>query len=70
VSITRVGANRKYALGWDLAFGSKKQRTDAKSAGARAAKPARACGKKMTGKQAATKKVTKKSTRKATKKSR
>ena len=70
MSITRVGANRKYALGWDLAFGSKKQRTDAKSAGARAAKPARACGKKMTGKQAATKKVTKKSTRKATKKSR
>ncbi len=56
MSITRVGANRKYAMGWEQAFGGKKKGTDAQSAGARAAKPATASGKKTTGKQAATRK--------------
>ncbi len=34
MTITRVGTNKKYAIGWDSAFGGKKQ---TKAAGAKAA---------------------------------
>ena len=45
VTITRVGTNQKYAMGWDSAFGGKKAKT---SAAAKKASPKKKAAKKKS----------------------
>ena len=68
MSITRLGATKKYADNWEEIFGGRTNRSIAKTGAASVKKPAASAGKKKSAKKKAAKKPPRRLTAKKTRK--